>query len=95
MVILLFVSYFSTFLLFRWHDFGLKDAIFLHVYLKIDFFFSSIQASMKLGDFKKSRDFLVRAGRLAPGNQEIRLELQKLDRWVYIEYYTYYVKIYK
>ena len=35
---------------------------------------------MKLGDFKKSRDYLVRAGRLAPGNQEIRLELQKLDR---------------
>ena len=38
------------------------------------------QASMKLGDFKKSRDYLIRACRLAPGSQEIRLELQKLDR---------------
>ena len=35
---------------------------------------------MKLGDFKKSREYLIRAGRLCPGNQEIRQELVKLDR---------------
>ena len=35
---------------------------------------------MKLSEFKKSRDHLLKAGRLSPGNQEIRLELQKLDR---------------
>ena len=35
---------------------------------------------MKLTDFKQSRNYLIRAGRLSPGNQEIREELQKLDR---------------
>ncbi|XP_064391991.1 inactive peptidyl-prolyl cis-trans isomerase FKBP6-like [Halichondria panicea] len=40
------------------------------------------QAFMKLSEFKKSRDHLLKAGRLSPGNQEIRLELQKLDRAV-------------
>ena len=35
---------------------------------------------MKLANFKKSRDYLIRAGRLSPGNSEIRQELVKLDR---------------
>ena len=35
---------------------------------------------MQLGEFKKSKDCLMKAGRLSPGNQEIRLELLKLDK---------------
>ncbi len=38
------------------------------------------QAHMQLGNFEKSKKFLVRAGKLSPGNEEIRQELKKLDR---------------
>ena len=35
---------------------------------------------MQLGEYSKSRDHLVKSGRLSPGNKEIRQELEKLDR---------------
>ena len=35
---------------------------------------------MQLAEFNKSRDYLLKAGRLAPSSEEIRQELQKLDR---------------
>lgn len=38
------------------------------------------QAHMQLGNFEKSKKYLVRAGKLSPGNEEIRQELKKLDR---------------
>ena len=38
---------------------------------------------MQLSEFGKSRKHLVRAGKLSPGNEEIRQELQKLDRCVF------------
>ena len=40
----------------------------------------SSQAYMKLSEFRKSREYLTKAGRLSPGNEEIRQELLKLDR---------------
>ena len=35
---------------------------------------------MQLAEFKKSKDYLLKAGRLAPHNEDIRQELLKLDR---------------
>lgn len=35
---------------------------------------------MQLGDFTNSKKYLVRAGKLSPGNEEIRQELHKLDK---------------
>ena len=35
---------------------------------------------MQLGDFRSSKKYLVRAGKLSPGNEEIRQELKKLDK---------------
>ena len=40
----------------------------------------TLQAYMQLGEFKKSRDYFLRARRLDPGNSEIRHELEQLDR---------------
>ena len=37
---------------------------------------------MQLSEFGKSREHLIKAGKLSPGNEEIRQELQKLDRCV-------------
>ncbi|XP_065893278.1 inactive peptidyl-prolyl cis-trans isomerase FKBP6-like isoform X2 [Dysidea avara] len=38
------------------------------------------QAYMQLAEFTRSKEYLMRAGKLAPNNAEIRQELQKLDR---------------
>ena len=35
---------------------------------------------MQLAEFGKSKDYLLKAGRLAPRNEDIRQELLKLDR---------------
>ena len=35
---------------------------------------------MHLGEFSKSSDELLRAARLAPGNDEIRAEMVKLEK---------------
>ena len=37
---------------------------------------------MQLAEFTRSKEYLMRAGKLAPNNAEIRQELQKLDRYV-------------
>ena len=39
-----------------------------------------LQAYMQLSEFEKSRSYFIKAGRLSPGNPEIRQELQKLDK---------------
>ena len=39
-----------------------------------------IQAYMHLGEFSKSRNELLKAARLAPGNDEIRAEMVKLEK---------------
>ena len=35
---------------------------------------------MQLSDFGRARRYLTKAGRLSPGNVEIRQELDKLDK---------------
>ena len=35
---------------------------------------------MQLSDFDRSKNYLVKAGKLCPGNSEIRQELVKLDK---------------
>ena len=35
---------------------------------------------MQLGEFVKAREHLLKAARLAPGNEEIRLEMVKLEK---------------
>lgn len=37
---------------------------------------------MQLSEFDQSRHYLMKAGRLSPGNTEIRRELEKLNRYV-------------
>ncbi len=49
-----------------------------------------LQAYMQLSEFNLSRQHLVRAGRMAPGNSEIRQELEKLNR--YAQWNKYYTK---
>jgi hypothetical protein len=39
-----------------------------------------LQAHMQLSEFDQARYYLVRAGKLSPGNTEIRKELEKLNR---------------
>ena len=51
--------------------------IYTHTYITI---LSLLQAYMQLAEFNKSRDYLLKAGRLAPSNEDIRQELRKLDR---------------
>ena len=38
------------------------------------------QAHMQLSEFEQSRHYLLKAGKLSPGNVEIRQELEKLNR---------------
>ena len=35
---------------------------------------------MQLAEFDRSRDYLLKAGRLAPNNEDIRQEMLKLNR---------------
>lgn len=35
---------------------------------------------MQLSEFEQSRHYLLKAGKLSPGNVEIRQELEKLNR---------------
>ena len=37
---------------------------------------------MQMSEFDQSRNYLLKAGKLSPGNAEIRQELEKLNRYV-------------